>query len=263
MVQAASTEAETFLLGLARETAFIAGVVGWTDLRLRRRGPHPRGGPRSASAGPAPDDPGYHRRRLDAERGHRPGGEGHGVRGLRFDALVLPRHLPRLATFAARYADLPMVIDHGAKPFIATREIEPWARDMRRLAAETPLVCKLSGLATEAAPGWTADDLRPYVDVLIEAFGPRRLMWGSDWPVLRLAGDYAGWLETAQTLTAGLSTTTAPGLGAPPPPSMDEAMTPTARDILLDDGLAGRWWDACGSPAPTWGCAPLRCATTA
>ena len=207
LVQAAPTEADTqFLLGLARETAFIAGVVGWTDLAA------PDAADRIAALARDPHLLGLRPMLQDmADDGWMlseaiaPAVRAMLSAGLRFDALVLPRHLANLRGFAERYADLPIVIDHGAKPFIAARQIEPWARDMRRLAAETPLLCKLSGLANEAAPGWTADDLRPYSDVLVEAFGPKRLMWGSDWPVLRLAGDYAGWLATAQALTAGLS----------------------------------------------------------
>jgi L-fuconolactonase len=76
---------------------------------------------------------------------------------------------------------------------------------MRSIARDFPHVCcKLSGLATEAPPGWTIENLRPYVSALIDIWGPSRLMWGSDWPVLNVAGDYAGWFENAQTLTSGL-----------------------------------------------------------
>ena len=132
---------------------------------------------------------------------------------MRFDALVKPRHLPVLLRFLERYPDLPVVIDHGAKPAIAAGEIEEWAAQMRTIARNTRAFCKLSGLATEAGPGWTATALQPYVDVLIDAFGPQRLMWGSDWPVLHEAYDperdpaapYASWLDAASTLTARLS----------------------------------------------------------
>jgi L-fuconolactonase len=126
---------------------------------------------------------------------------------LRFDALVLPRHLPNLRRFAARYPDLRIVIDHAAKPDIAGQDLGAWARDIRAIAAETPLACKLSGLVTEAAPGWGADDLRPVTDILIDAFGPTRLMWGSDWPVLNLNGDYLSWRAAADALTADLAET--------------------------------------------------------
>jgi L-fuconolactonase len=125
--------------------------------------------------------------------------------GLTFDALVFPRHLPVLHTFARRYPGLDIVIDHAAKPDIAGGATKDWAREIRAIAAETRLVCKLSGLVTEAGPNWSPDTLRPYVEVLIEAFGADRLMWGSDWPVVTLAGSYAAWRGAAEGLVAGLS----------------------------------------------------------
>jgi L-fuconolactonase len=125
--------------------------------------------------------------------------------GLAFDALVKPRHLPVLRRFLAAYPDLRVVIDHGAKPDIAAGGLSAWAAAMRTIATESATVCKLSGLVTEAAAGWTAQDLRPYVDVLLESFGPARLMWGSDWPVVNLNGGYERWLAAAETLLAGLS----------------------------------------------------------
>ena len=90
------------------------------------------------------------------------------------------------------------MIDHGAKPPIAAGEFEPWAREISALAALPHVHCKLSGLLTEAGPGQDPEALRPYVAHLVAAFGPARLMWGSDWPVLGLAGDYAGWLGLAR-----------------------------------------------------------------
>ena len=99
-----------------------------------------------------------------------------------------------------RYPDLAVVIDHGSKPYIKRREIAGWEANMRMLARETDALCKVSGLVTEAAEGWTPSDLRPYVDVLLDAFGPDRLMWGSDWPVSLLASDYAEWEAVAQSL---------------------------------------------------------------
>ena len=125
--------------------------------------------------------------------------------GLTFDALVFPRHLPVLHEFARRYPGLDIVIDHGAKPDIAGGVLDDWARDMRAIASETRLVCKLSGLVTEAGPGWSVESLKPYVDVLVEAFGADRLMWGSDWPVVNLAGSYAAWRGAAEALLASRS----------------------------------------------------------
>jgi L-fuconolactonase len=122
--------------------------------------------------------------------------------GLRFDALVQPRHLPALVRFAMRWPDLPLVIDHGAKPHAATGELDPWRDDIAALAAISHVHCKLSGLRTEQAPGQSADALAPYVAHLVACFG-ERLMWGSDWPVLLEAGDgYAGWIADAERLAS-------------------------------------------------------------
>ncbi len=120
--------------------------------------------------------------------------------GLRFDALVQPRHLPMLARFAERWPDLPIVIDHAAKPHAATGTLDPWRADIARLG-EAGFYCKLSGLRTEQTPLQSSDELLPYVDHLAGTFG-NRLMWGSDWPVLTLAGDgYGRWLADAWRLT--------------------------------------------------------------
>jgi L-fuconolactonase len=120
--------------------------------------------------------------------------------GLRFDALLKPRHLPIIAELAQRHPDLPVVIDHAAKPDIANGAFRPWADHMARLARETPWCCKVSGLVTEAQADWRIDDLRRYVDHLLATFGPDRLMWGSDWPVVTLASNYQRWRDAAATL---------------------------------------------------------------
>jgi L-fuconolactonase len=126
--------------------------------------------------------------------------------GLRFDALVQPRHLPVLMQLAARHPDLRLVIDHGAKPAIAAGAWQPWADETALVARETPAYCKLSGLATGAARDWRTDDLRRYVDHIIGCFGPGRVMWGSDWPVVNLAGGYARWREATVDLLEALAT---------------------------------------------------------
>ncbi|WP_238136899.1 amidohydrolase family protein [Variovorax sp. JS1663] len=95
--------------------------------------------------------------------------------------------------------------DHAAKPDIAGGCFEPWATQIERFAAETPALCKLSGLANETGPGWDARRLQPYVDHLLQHVGPMRLMWGSDWPVLNLAGDYLQWHAASDTLLASQS----------------------------------------------------------
>jgi len=195
LVQAAPTAAETdFLLDLAARTPFVAGVVGWVDFEAPDAAT--RIGALAARPGlvglrpmvqDLPDDQWLLRADLA------PALTAMGEAGLTFDALVKPRHLPVLARFAARWPDLAIVIDHGGKPDIAAGALEPWASEIRALARDTGVSCKLSGLLTEAAPGAPAADLAPWIDTLLEAFGPRRLMWGGDWPVLTLNGDYGSW----------------------------------------------------------------------
>jgi L-fuconolactonase len=216
VVQAAPTDTETdFLLDLAQRTPFVAGVVGWTDLES------PRAVARIESLAKhgallglrpmlqdLPDDEWMLRDSIA------PAIEAMTDAGLCFDALVKPRHLPVLLRFLHRYPRLPIVIDHGAKPEIASGRIDDWAAQMYRIAQQTNALCKLSGLATEAGRQWTAATLAPYVDVLLDAFGPRRLMWGSDWPVLHEAYEhddsaetvpYLAWYGAAAELTAQLS----------------------------------------------------------
>ena len=92
------------------------------------------------------------------------------------------------------------MLDHAGKPEIAAGQFVVWAHDIKLIAAETDCCCKLSGLVTEAQAGWAVDDLRRYTDHLLTCFGPERLMWGSDWPVVTLASDYQGWLAAARAL---------------------------------------------------------------
>jgi L-fuconolactonase len=113
---------------------------------------------------------------------------------------VMPQHLRALTAFAKRHPDLSIVIDHGAKPRIATGEIRQWRESMAGLATLPNVHCKLSGLLTEAGERRDAGSIMPYAGTLLELFGPERLIWGSDWPVLRLASDYGDWLAMCQTL---------------------------------------------------------------
>src|SRR5262249_9787713 len=108
--------------------------------------------------------------------------------GLVFDALVLPRHLPRLTRIVDEHAPVQFVMDHCAKPRLAARDIGDWRGDIAALAQRPNIVCKLSGLVTEAAPEWQVADLQDAVDHVRACFGPQRLLWGSDWPVVNLAG---------------------------------------------------------------------------
>eukprot|EP01037_Dinobryon_pediforme_P034976 gene34976-41144_t len=119
---------------------------------------------------------------------------------LTFDALGFPRHLANFLTLFERHPDLRVVVDHGMKPDIAGGGFDAWAGGMTRIARETSAFCKLSGLVTEAGSDWTDERLAPYVAHLVEVFGPDRLMWGSDWPVVELASSYERWLKSAETL---------------------------------------------------------------
>jgi len=203
LVQAAATEAETdFMLAVARASnGLVRGVVGWIDLaasdapaRIAARASDP------LLRGLRPmlqdiDDTTWILRpevqpALTAMAAH----------GVRFDALIKPRHLPITGKLAEQHPTLSVVIDHAAKPDIAHHGFQPWAAGIARLARDTQWCCKLSGLVTEAAAGWQPDDLRRYTDHLLAEFGPARLMWGSDWPVLNLAGGYARWREATLAL---------------------------------------------------------------
>jgi len=207
LVQSMPNEDDTlFMLDLGRRHPFVGGVVGWVDMKAptaAARIDALAADPRLKGLRPMLQD-------LDDERwiddeALAPAIQAMLRHHLSFDALVLPRHLPALLAFAERYPQLPIVIDHGAKPFIAQGVLEPWASDMARLAVMPQVHCKLSGLVTEAGPDWDAGRLRPYVEHLLANFGPLRLIWGSDWPVLNLAGNYASWIAVSESLLDGLN----------------------------------------------------------
>ena len=188
-VQAAPTVEETrYLLSIARDEAFVAGVVGWVDMDRTGRAlkdldqiaqePGLRGiRPMIQDM----DDTGWMLGSAPAVVFERLIGL-----GLRFDALVRSAHLPGLLELLARYPDLATVIDHGAKPDIAGRSWQPWADRIAALGEDSGAYCKLSGLLTEARAGDGDEALYPYMDHLYRCFGPHRLMWGSDWPVVNL-----------------------------------------------------------------------------
>jgi L-fuconolactonase len=207
LVQAAPTEAETlYLLEVAEHARLIRGVVGWTDFDA------PDGVARidhlseqGVLVGLRPmvqdmvDDDWLSRPALA------PLLEAMARYGLVFDALVKPRHLPRLLRLVDRHPDLTFVLDHCGKPSLATGDIEAWRADVALLAERANIVCKLSGLATEAKPDWQIADLRQAVEHVCEHFSPDRLLWGSDWPVVDLAGGYSKWFAAAEALLAALS----------------------------------------------------------
>jgi L-fuconolactonase len=207
LVQAAPTAAETqILLEIAQATPFVAGVVGWADLEApdaAARIEALAGDPKLLGLRPMLQDLADDAWILKPELA--PALDAMQAAELRFDALVTPRHLPHLARSMARRPDLKVVIDHGAKPDIGGGAIADWSAALRAIGRDTSAVCKLSGLVTEAGAGWTVERLKPFVDVLIEAFGPARLMWGSDWPVVDEAGGYLAWRAAAEALTAQLS----------------------------------------------------------
>ncbi|MBT2398775.1 amidohydrolase [Streptomyces sp. ISL-100] len=197
------------LLALAATSDLIAGVVGWTDLTapgvadaIAELCELPGGdglvGIRHQVQGePAPE----WLLRPDVHRGLAAVADA----GLVYDLVVLPGQLGAAAKAAAAHPGLVFVLDHLGKPPVASGELEPWAGDVRRLASLPNTACKLSGLVTEADRAtWTVADLRPYSDTALDAFGPSRLMFGSDWPVCGLSSSYAGVLAAARELTAGL-----------------------------------------------------------
>lgn len=206
VVQAADTVAETeFLLTIAAGSDRIAGVVGWIDMEapdaigtLARLAREPKLRGIRPMIQSIEDDDWILRPALD------PVFAKLAELGLTFDALVLPRHLKPLLARLQRNPDLRCVIDHGAKPVLTGNDLAEWQSDISRIAAETGCCCKLSGLLTEAGDQPTLARVRPAADHLIAAFGPDRLMFGSDWPVLNLAGDYAGWVAMVETLLADL-----------------------------------------------------------
>ena len=207
LVQAAATVAETeFLLEIAESSRRIAGVVGWVDLAA----PDVLSTLRELAARPAlrgirpmiqfiPDPLWMLRPELAA------GWNAIANLGLTLDCLVTPTHLEALHSLLARHPSLRAVIDHAAKPAIAGGEFTDWARAMTRIARDTHAYCKLSGLITEAGSGWKVESLRPYVEHLLAEFGPTRLLFGSDWPVVMLAGDYSTWFDAACELLRGAS----------------------------------------------------------
>lgn len=207
LVQTVTVAEETpEFLGLARESELIAGVVGWTDLtrpdvadelaRLRELpgGRYLKGIRHQVQGEPEPD----WLLRPDVRRGL----AAVAAAGLVYDLVVLPHQLPGCVRAALDHPELTFVLDHLGKPPIADGALEPWAGDVRALAALPNTVGKLSGLVTEAdLAKWTVDDLRPYAETALAAFGPGRLMFGSDWPVCTLAASYAQVVAVSEELT--------------------------------------------------------------
>lgn len=194
VVQADTAESETaFLVDIADRHDFVKGVVGWIDLcgdyaaeRLRfyrKTAPKVKGFRHVVQA--EPDD--AFLLREDFCRGvallH--------DYGYTYDILIYPRQLPAAIRFVERFPEQKFVIDHIAKPDIKNGTLQPWTDQMKTIASFPNVWCKVSGMITEANwTGWTEADLKPYLEVVFEAFGAGRLMFGSDWPVCLVAGTY-------------------------------------------------------------------------
>ena len=208
-VQARQTLAETYwLLRFADEFDFIRGVVGWAPIA-------------------SPEFPAIIERLQDSEKlkglrhviqdepdgdfMHRPDFNA-GVAllkqyGLVYDILIFERHLPAAISFVDHHPAQVFVLDHIAKPRIRDHEVEPWRSNIRELARRENVYCKVSGMVTEANwKNWSAADLQPYFDIVLQAFGPKRLMTGSDWPVCLLATTYQTWFFTVEEFIHPLST---------------------------------------------------------
>ena len=207
LVQAAPTEAETqWLLSKAQQQPAVLGVVGWVDLlapdapaRIRALAASPKlKGLRPMLQDIADPD-------WILQAALAPALQTMSELGLVLDALIKPLHLPRLLTLAARYPALKLVIDHAAKPDIAAGQWEPWASDLAEVARQTQAVCKISGLLTEAGPKPDPDAAQRWAAHVLKAFGEDRVLWGSDWPVLELAGSYSDWWQASRRLSACLS----------------------------------------------------------
>lgn len=125
--------------------------------------------------------------------------------GLRFDALIKPRHITNTLKFIDRHPDLPVIVDHLAKPEVSNDALAPWRRDMEHFRDITHVYCKVSGLVTEDGPNWTPDRIRPYLETVFDIFGPDRLVFGSDWPVVNLVADYTTWIDTVQNALSGFT----------------------------------------------------------
>lgn len=225
VIQATDTEAETgFLLSLADKHDWILGVVGWVDMAsvtaaqsIAHFSRHPKFvGIRPMIQG-IDDDAWMLRPSLDGAIAalieH----------NLCFDALVLPKHLKNLAVFLETHPDLRVVIDHCAKPEIRNDGFQPWADQISKIAENSGAYCKLSGLVTEAAADWVGSEITPYAKHILSCFGARKVMFGSDWPVLNLAGDYHSWYKLVQSLTNGYAQ-----------PQKDAILGENAKNFYLD-----------------------------
>jgi L-fuconolactonase len=220
LVQAAPTVAETLhLLALAEANSAVLGVVGWVDFtaadaaaQIENLVKHSKYALKIKGLRPMLHDladPAW-----ILQPAVQPALAAMEKLGLVFDALIRPVHLPHILTIAQRYPNLSIVIDHCAKPEIALgveKAWPPWANGMAALAELSNVSCKLSGLLTEAGKSPETNICEPWIDEILQLFGCERIMWGSDWPVLELAGNkescYQTWFEYCQSITSHLAST--------------------------------------------------------
>ena len=207
-VQARQTLLETrFLLKHAGENEFLRGVVGWVPLV-------------EAGVGKAIEEfAGQAKLKSMRHVLHDEADDNYMLREdfnrgiaqlkafkLRYDILIFEKHLPQTIKFVDRHPDQTFILDHIAKPKIKAHVMEPWKQNLIELAKRPNVYCKLSGMVTEADhEKWTPADLQPYIDTVLAAFGPKRLMYGSDWPVCLLASPYKRWFDTLSAAISKLS----------------------------------------------------------
>ncbi len=206
-VQARQTIEETdWLLRLANEHDLIKGIVGWLPIasdqlsrELDRLSEQPKLKALRHVVQGEPD--GF----LDQASFNR-GIEQLGDNNLVYDVLIFERQLEEAIRFVDRHPSQPFVLDHIAKPKIGDNQLEPWASNIRQLAQRQHVTCKISGLVTEAEyDGWTVSQLQPYLQTVLEAFGPQRLMFGSDWPVCLVATGYRQWADLVREFISPLA----------------------------------------------------------
>ena len=199
-VQADQTEAETdWLLQLAAKNDFIKGVVGWVDLRssnIEERLQHYQRfsklkGFRHVLQGEEPS--------FMLQESFLNGISKLNEYGFAYDILIFPQHLGAALLLVKQFPQQRFVVDHVAKPYIKDSKIDEWKTGMQQLSKHNNVFCKISGMVTEADwKNWTAEQLRPYIDVVVESFGIDRIMYGSDWPVCLVASSYNKWIETVK-----------------------------------------------------------------
>lgn len=207
-VQASQSEEETgFLISLASRHDFIKGIVGWVDLqaddieeRLEKYKsvPFVKGFRHVLQGEPQRDlmlNPNFERG-IEALQQH----------GFTYDILIFPDQVKFSAELVASFPEQKFVIDHIAKPYIKRKEIDEWKKDMEKIAKYENLYCKISGMVTEADwKGWKKEDFTPYLDVVVNAFGANRILFGSDWPVSLVAASYEEMLAIVKDYFASFS----------------------------------------------------------